>query len=219
MTDHAVLIAGGGPTGMTLAGELALAGIDVAIIERRASQDLTGSRAGGLHARTIEVFDQRGIAERFISQGQPVQVVGFQMIRLDLSDFPSRHPHTLGLWQAHIERILVEWLGELKVPIYRGREVSGFKQDDTGVDVELSDGRSLRATYLVGADPSRMRSYGLCSGRHGRRRRAVRRPFVAGDVPRRVRRRSQPDPQASRHRLRGLGSFGQLLDRGGRDDR
>jgi len=157
MTDHAVLIAGGGPTGMTLAGELALAGIDVAIIERRASQDLTGSRAGGLHARTIEVFDQRGIAERFISQGQPVQVVGFQMIRLDLSDFPSRHPHTLGLWQAHIERILVEWLGELRVPIYRGREVTGFWQDDTGVDIGLSDARSMRAQYLIGCDGGRSR--------------------------------------------------------------
>jgi len=155
MTDHAVLIAGGGPTGMTLAGELALAGIDVAIIERRASQDLTGSRAGGLHARTIEVFDQRGIAERFISQGQPVQVVGFQMIRLDLSDFPTRHPHTLGLWQAHIERILVEWLGELRVPIYRGREVTGFWQDDTGVDIGLSDARSMRAQYLIGCDGGR----------------------------------------------------------------
>jgi len=142
---------------MTLAGELALAGIDVAIIERRASQDLTGSRAGGLHARTIEVFDQRGIAERFISQGQPVQVVGFQMIRLDLSDFPTRHPHTLGLWQAHIERILVEWLGELKVPIYRGREVTGFWQDDTGVDIGLSDARSMRAQYLIGCDGGRSR--------------------------------------------------------------
>jgi len=157
MTDHAVLIAGGGPTGMTLAGELALAGIDVAIIERRASQDLTGSRAGGLHARTIEVFDQRGIAERFISQGQPVQVVGFQMIRLDLSDFPTRHPHTLGLWQAHIERILAEWLGELRVPIYRGREVTGFWQDDTGVDIGLSDARSMRAQYLIGCDGGRSR--------------------------------------------------------------
>jgi 2-polyprenyl-6-methoxyphenol hydroxylase-like FAD-dependent oxidoreductase len=142
---------------MTLAAELALAGIDVAIIERRASQDLTGSRAGGLHARTIEVFDQRGIAERFISQGQPVQVVGFQMIRLDLSDFPTRHPHTLGLWQAHIERILADWIEELKVPVYREREVTGFAQDDTGVDVELADGSSMRASYLIGCDGGRSR--------------------------------------------------------------
>ena len=70
MTEHAVVIAGGGPTGLMLAGELALAGVDVAIVERRASQDLAGSRAGGLHSRTIEVLDQRGIADRFLSQGQ-----------------------------------------------------------------------------------------------------------------------------------------------------
>jgi len=142
---------------MMLAGELALAGIDVAIIERRATQEITGSRAGGLHARTIEVFDQRGIAERFLSQGQTVQALGFQMIRLDISDFPTRYPHTLGLWQTHIERIMADWIGELKVPIYRGREVSGFKQDDTGVDVELAEGQSMRAQYLVGCDGGRSR--------------------------------------------------------------
>ena len=157
MTDHTVLIAGGGPTGMTLAAELALAGIDVAIVERRTSQAIAGSRAGGLHARTIEVFDQRGIAERFISEGKPVQVVGFQMIHLNISDFPTRHPHTLGLWQTHIERILAEWIGELKVPIYRGREVTGFWQDDNGVDVGLSDGQSMRAQYLIGCDGGRSR--------------------------------------------------------------
>jgi 3-(3-hydroxy-phenyl)propionate hydroxylase len=133
MTDHTVLIAGGGPAGMMLAAELALQGIVVAIIERRMTQDIAGSRAGGLHARTIEVFDQRGIAERFISQGKPVQVVGFQMIHLDISDFPTRHPHPLGLWQTHIERIMAEWIAELKVPVYRGREVTGFWQDDSGI--------------------------------------------------------------------------------------
>ena len=74
MTEHAVVIAGGGPTGLMLAGELALAGVDVAIVERRASQDLAGSRAGGLHARTIEILDQRGIADRFLSEGQVAQV-------------------------------------------------------------------------------------------------------------------------------------------------
>jgi 2-polyprenyl-6-methoxyphenol hydroxylase-like FAD-dependent oxidoreductase len=157
MTDHTVVIAGAGPTGMTLAAELALAGIDVAIVERRTSQDITGSRAGGLHARTLEVFDQRGIAERFLSQGQTVQALGFQMIRLDISDFPTRHPHTLGLWQTHIERILAEWIGELKVPIYRGREVTGFWQDDTGVDIGLSDAQAMRAEYLIGCDGGRSR--------------------------------------------------------------
>jgi 2-polyprenyl-6-methoxyphenol hydroxylase-like FAD-dependent oxidoreductase len=155
MTNHAVVIAGGGPTGLMLAGELALAGVDVAIVERRASQDLAGWRAGGLHARTIEVLDQRGIADRFLSQGQVAQVAGFAWIRLDISDFPTRHNYGLALWQKHIERILAGWVGELAAPIYRGREVTGFAQDDTGVDLELSDGQSLRAEYLVGCDGGR----------------------------------------------------------------
>ncbi|HET8873357.1 MAG TPA: FAD-dependent monooxygenase [Gaiellaceae bacterium] len=155
MTEHAVVIAGGGPTGLMLAGELALAGVDVAIVERRPSQDLPGPRAGGLHSRTIEVLDQRGIAERFLSEGQVAQVAGFSMIPLDISDFPTRHPYGLGLWQKHIERILAGWVGELAVTLYRGREVTGFVQDDTRVDVELSDGGSLRTEYLVGCDGGR----------------------------------------------------------------
>src|SRR5439155_13388097 len=129
--------------------------VDVAIVERRASQDLAGSRAGGLHARTIEAFDQRGIADRFLAEGQAVQVAAFAGTPLDISDFPTRHPYALGLWQNQIERILAGWVGELEVPIYREREVTGFAQDDTGVDVELSDGQSLRAEYLVGCDGGR----------------------------------------------------------------
>ncbi|MRG97899.1 FAD-dependent monooxygenase [Polyangium spumosum] len=154
MTGHAVVIAGGGPTGLMLAGELSLAGVDVAIVERRTSQDLVGSRAGGLHARTIEVLDQRGIADRFVSQGQLHKVVHFH-IPLDISDFPTRHNYVLALWQNHIERILAGWVAELSVPMYRGREVTGFVQDDTGVDVALSDGQSLRAQWLVGCDGGR----------------------------------------------------------------
>ena len=155
MTEHAVAITGGGPTGSMLAGELALAGVDVAIVERRASQELAGSRAGGLHARTIEVFDQRGIADRFLSQGQVAQIAGFAWIPLDMSDFPTRYPHGLSLWQNHIEHILADWVGELGVPIYRGREVTGFVQDDSGLEVALSNGGSLRAAYLVGCDGGR----------------------------------------------------------------
>src|SRR5258705_6162926 len=133
-----------------LAGELALAGVDVAIVERRASQELAGSRAGGLHSRTIEVLDQRGIADRFLSEGQVAQVAGFAGTPFDISDFPTRHPYGLALWQNHIERILAGWVDELKVPAHYGREVTSFAQDNTGVDVELSDGQSLRAEYLVG---------------------------------------------------------------------
>ena len=155
MTEHAVVIAGGGPTGLMLAGELALAGIDVAIVERRASQELDGSRSGGLHSRTIEVLDQRGIADRFLAEGQAMQVQAFAGIPLDISDFPTRHNYGLALWQSHFERILAAWVSELGVPIAREREVTGFAQDDTGVDVELSDGQSLRADYLVGCDGGR----------------------------------------------------------------
>src|SRR3977135_452648 len=140
MQNHAVVIAGGGPTGLMLAGELALAGVDVAIVERRANQDLPGSRAGGLQSRTIEVLDQRGIADRFLAEGQKAQVAGFASVRLDISDFPTRHPYGLGLWQNHIERILAGWVRELNVPIQYSTELTGFTQDDTGVDVALSDG-------------------------------------------------------------------------------
>jgi len=155
MSEHAVVIVGGGPTGLMLAGELALAGVDVVVVERRPSQELAGSRAGGLHARAIEVLDQRGIADRFLEQGQVLRAAGFAMIPLDISDFPTRHNYVLGLWQNHIERILAEWVRELEAPVHYGSEVVGFTQDDDGVDVLLSDGRSLRAEYLVGCDGGR----------------------------------------------------------------
>ncbi|XRD86187.1 FAD-dependent monooxygenase [Dyella acidisoli] len=154
MIEHDVLIVGGGPTGLMLAGELALARIDVAVVERRVNQDVAGLRARGLHSRTIEVLDQRGIADRFLSQGQSLQVVHFH-IPLNISDFPTRHNYVLALSQKHFERILAHWVDELAVPIYREREVTGFVQDDTGVDIELSDGNSLRAKYLVGCDGGR----------------------------------------------------------------
>jgi len=153
--EHAVVIAGGGPTGLMLAGELALAGVDVVIVERRASQDVDGSRAGGLHSRTIEVLDQRGIADRFLSAGQEHPNLGYSQILLDISDLPTRHNYVLALWQSHFEPILAGWLDELGVPIRRGCEVVGLAQNDTGVDVELSGDTSLRAEYLVGCDGGR----------------------------------------------------------------
>src|ERR1700744_2544831 len=155
MIEHAVVIAGGGPTGMMLAGYLAWAGGDVAIVERRATAELLGSRAGGLHARTIEVLDQRGIADRFLTEGRTMQAAGFAHITLDISDLPTRHSCVLALWQKHFERILAGWIKELAIPVYRECNVPGFAQDDTGVDVHLSNGQPLRAEYLVGCDGGR----------------------------------------------------------------
>lgn len=154
VAEHEVVIVGGGPSGMMLAAELALAKVDVAVVERRPDSTLAGSRAGGFHARTIEVLDQRGIADRFLSRGQTVQVCTFGTTSLDLSDFPTRHPYTLALWQNEIEQIMAEWIAELPVHSYYGRDVTGFVQDDTGVDVQIADG-GLRASYVVGCDGGR----------------------------------------------------------------
>jgi 2-polyprenyl-6-methoxyphenol hydroxylase-like FAD-dependent oxidoreductase len=153
--EHAVVIAGGGPAGMMLAAELALAEIDVAVIERRPDHVLIGSRAGGFHARTIEVLDQRGVADRFLAAGQVAQASVFGTSVLDMSDFPTRHPYSLGIWQNQIERIMSEWIAELPVRILYNREVMGFEQDDVGVRVQLSEGGPLRAQYLVGCDGGR----------------------------------------------------------------
>ena len=155
MTEHEVVVAGGGPTGLMLAAELTLAGIDVLVVERRANQELDGRRAGGLHARTLEVLDQRGVADRFISAGRTHPRVGYAGTSLDISDFPTRHNYVLALWQKDIEVILAGWVDELGVPILREREVVGFTQDAAGVDVELSGGTAHRAGYLVGCDGGR----------------------------------------------------------------
>jgi len=140
---------------MMLAGELALAGADVVIVERRPTQDLAWSGAGGLHARTIEVLDQRGIADRFLARGRAMQVGSFAGVPLDISDFPTRHNYGLALWQKDFEPILAAWVTELGVPVIREREVTGFEQDAAGVDVALSDGGSLRAEFLGGCDGGR----------------------------------------------------------------
>lgn len=150
-----MVIVGGGPTGMMLAAELTLAGVDVAIIERRPTPELVGSRGGGFHSRTIEILDQRGIADRFLAAGQIAQTARFGATSLDISDFPTRHPYGLGLWQNHIERIMAGWVDELGVLIHRGGDVTGFAQDDGGVTIRLASGDTMRAGYLVGADGGR----------------------------------------------------------------
>ncbi len=154
-TEHAVTIVGGGPTGMMLGAELAAAGVDALILERRPDQELDGSRAGGLHSRAIELLDQRGAAGRFLAAGYTAQIVSFGETKVDISDFPTRHPYGLALWQKHIERIMAEWIWDLGVAVRYSQEVVGFTQDDEGVDVALADGSTIRTRYLVGCDGGR----------------------------------------------------------------
>jgi 3-(3-hydroxy-phenyl)propionate hydroxylase len=154
-TPHEVIIAGGGPAGMMLAAELALAEVDVVVVERRPDHVLVGSRAGGIHSRTIEVLDQRGVAERFLVEGKTAQAAMLGTTVLDMSDFPTRHPYSLGIWQNQIERVMAEWIGELPVHVLYRREVIAFEQDDAGVRVELSSGEVIRAQYLIGCDGGR----------------------------------------------------------------
>ena len=138
-----------------LAAELSLARIGVVILERRSSGDMVGTRARGVHARTMEIFDQRGIADRFLAEGQTVQRMSFADVALDIAGLPTRHPYTLGLSQTLLERILRGWVAELQVPIRYGVEVIAFDQDDGGVNARLVDDSDLRAKFLVGADGGR----------------------------------------------------------------
>jgi 3-(3-hydroxy-phenyl)propionate hydroxylase len=154
-TECAVAIVGGGPTGMMLAAELKLAGVDAVILERRPDQELDGSRAGGLHSRAIELLDQRGAADRFLVEGKQVQIAWLGETTFDMSDFPTRHPYGLGLWQKHIERIMAGWIKELGVEPRYGSDVTGLAQDEAGVTVSLGDRSTVRAQYLVGCDGGR----------------------------------------------------------------
>jgi 2-polyprenyl-6-methoxyphenol hydroxylase-like FAD-dependent oxidoreductase len=205
MTEHAVVIAGGGPAGMMLAAELALAKVDVAVVERRRDHVLVGSRAGGFHSRTIEVLDQRGVADRFLAEGQVHQAMPFGTAMLDMSDLPTRHPCFLGIFQNEIERIMAAWIAELPVRIYYGSEVTGFAQDDSGVGVELSDDRSLRAGYLVG-----------CDGGRSLIRKAAGIEFPGWDPTRsnliaEVETTEEP-PQGIRHDAAGIHALGRMKD-------
>ncbi|SFW84078.1 rifampin monooxygenase [Amycolatopsis australiensis] len=151
-----VIIAGGGPTGVMLAAELRLHGVEVLVLERDAEPTKV-VRALGLHARSIEVMDQRGLLERFLELGTKYPVGGFfagipkpPPERLD-----TAHAYTLGLHQPVIDRLLTEHALELGAEIRRGREVTGLSQDDDGVTVELADGTRERARFLVGCDGGR----------------------------------------------------------------
>jgi 2-polyprenyl-6-methoxyphenol hydroxylase-like FAD-dependent oxidoreductase len=150
-----VVVVGAGPAGMMLSAELALADVNAIVIERRPDHVLVDSRAGGFHTRTIEVLDQRGVADRFLAEGQKVQAAMFGTTVVDMSDFPTRYPFSLAIWQKHVERIMAEWIFELGVNVQYGRELADFVQDDEGVEVRLMDGASVRARYLVGCDGGR----------------------------------------------------------------
>ena len=150
-----VIVVGSGPAGMMLAGELALAGVDATVVERRTTAELAGSRAGGFHSRTIEILDQRGIADRVLAAGRTAQTARFGASVLDISDFPTRHPYGLALFQNQIEPILAGWIEELGVRVERGREVTSLTQDQHGVEVAFADGDLRRAAYVVGADGGR----------------------------------------------------------------
>lgn len=155
MHEYDVVIVGAGPTGIMLGAELALAGVQAIVLERRETPDAPGSRAGGLHARTIELLDQRGIVDRFLAAGTPLQVAGFAGVPLDISDFPSRHPYGLALWQNRFELILRGWAQELGVRVIYGQSVTDISADADGVRVDVIDGPSRSARYLVGTDGGR----------------------------------------------------------------
>ncbi|HYH34774.1 MAG TPA: FAD-dependent monooxygenase [Nocardioides sp.] len=150
-----VIVVGAGPTGTMLAGELALAGVDVQVVERRSTTELVGMRARGFHSRTIELLDQRGLADRFLAAGRAVPAATFFNASVDVSDLPTRHPYTLALVQSRVESILTDWVLELGVPIHRGREVVGFAADTGGVDLHLAVGAPMRARWVVAADGGR----------------------------------------------------------------
>lgn len=151
ISEHEIVVVGGGPTGLMLAGELSLAGVDVAVVERRSTQGLVGARAGGLHARSLELLDQRGIVDRFLAEGQTHPKVGFY-VPLDIGDLPTRHNYLLALRQEHIERLLAEWVEDLDVSVYRDLDVLGVVQDSDGVDISTAQGAKMRAGWLVGCD-------------------------------------------------------------------
>ena len=151
-----VIVAGGGPTGMMLASELRLHGVHALVLEKEA-EPTPVVRALGLHARSIEVMDQRGLLERFLALGQRYPVSGFfAAISKPAPDrLDTAHPYVLGIPQTITDRLLTEHATELGAEIRRGCELAGLSQDGDGVTAELADGTQLRSRYLVGCDGGR----------------------------------------------------------------
>jgi 2-polyprenyl-6-methoxyphenol hydroxylase-like FAD-dependent oxidoreductase len=151
-----VIIAGGGPAGVMLASELRLHGVHVLVLEK-AAEPTRIVRSLGLHVRSIEVMDQRGLLERFLALGQQYPLGGFfaGIAKPTPDRLDTAHPYILGIPQTVIERLLTEHATELGVEIRRGCELVGLSQDDHGVTVELADGTQLRSRYLAGCDGGR----------------------------------------------------------------
>ncbi|RJO73370.1 hypothetical protein D5S18_19230 [Nocardia panacis] len=153
-----VIIAGAGPTGLTLATELRRGGIDVLLLDRRADRGVEGSRAAGMQPRTVEMLDQRGIAERFLAFGPPLNLGNFAGIGLDYARLPSRFPHAYNIMQADTEQILESIATELGAAVRWSAEVTGLHQDSDGVQVTVAGPagvETLCGSYLVGCDGGR----------------------------------------------------------------
>ncbi|MFI6820027.1 rifampin monooxygenase [Micromonospora sp. NPDC050187] len=151
-----VIVAGGGPTGLMLASELRLHGVHVLVLEKEAEPTKV-VRALGLHVRSIEVLDQRGLLERFLAHGRQHPVGGFfaGIAKSSPDRLDTAHPYVLGIPQPTTDRLLTEHAVDVGVEIRRGCALVGLSQDDDGVTAELADGTHLRSRYLVGCDGGR----------------------------------------------------------------
>src|SRR5689334_16390057 len=153
MERVAIVIVGGGPTGLMLACELRLCGVDTLVIERLAGPS-GESRAGGIHARTMEILDMRGMLEPFLAEGRPLPRGHFAGIPLDFSGLPTRYPFLLAILQRRIERLLEARARELGVRMRREVAVTGLRQTADRVEIETTQGE-LAAEFVVGCDGGR----------------------------------------------------------------